>query len=325
MLPERVLILAAGLGTRMGSMGEVLPKILWPVFEKTLLELQIHFARELGAKTIYVNAFHQAVKIKKFLRTSGLLDEIILLEEKTLLDVGGAIHNMAARKEVAYKGDILVMNGDQFLLFDSDVTKKNLSQIDSSVYPITLFSGKVDRSLGHNGLILDPDGCMKGICPAADLVEPFTLTYLGISCVNLGALVPTSGVSKFFDSVADYGRFKVKTHTLEHFEYMDFGTLSRYRRSTFELLDQMVAGNGLLHGRHLFLDFCYRYGAIVRDKVNKDLRMYGPGRSRNLVNLSNHFVENSSSAERIILAADRVAEFTREGLYFHDIFAPFQK
>ena len=70
MLPERVLILAAGLGTRMGPLGEVLPKVLWPVFEKTLLELQIHFARELGAKSIYVNTFHQGAKIEKFLRLS---------------------------------------------------------------------------------------------------------------------------------------------------------------------------------------------------------------------------------------------------------------
>ena len=39
MLPERVLILAAGLGTRMGPLGEVLPKVLWPVFELSLIHI----------------------------------------------------------------------------------------------------------------------------------------------------------------------------------------------------------------------------------------------------------------------------------------------
>ena len=34
-------ILAAGKGTRMGEIGKVVPKPLWPIYEKSLLELQV--------------------------------------------------------------------------------------------------------------------------------------------------------------------------------------------------------------------------------------------------------------------------------------------
>ena len=44
MIVENALILAAGAGTRMGEIGKVLPKVLWPVFECSLLELEVLYA-----------------------------------------------------------------------------------------------------------------------------------------------------------------------------------------------------------------------------------------------------------------------------------------
>ena len=50
----RALILAAGKGTRMGEIGKVLPKVLWPIYERSLLELQVQYAKSLGIKDIYI-------------------------------------------------------------------------------------------------------------------------------------------------------------------------------------------------------------------------------------------------------------------------------
>ncbi|PJB53459.1 MAG: nucleotidyltransferase family protein, partial [Bdellovibrio sp. CG_4_9_14_3_um_filter_39_7] len=49
------LILCAGKGTRMGAIGKVLPKPLWPLFEKTLIDWQIIQMMKLGIKNIYIN------------------------------------------------------------------------------------------------------------------------------------------------------------------------------------------------------------------------------------------------------------------------------
>ena len=50
------LILAAGFGSRMGEIGKILPKVLWHIFEKSLLELEIEYARSLGIKKIFINS-----------------------------------------------------------------------------------------------------------------------------------------------------------------------------------------------------------------------------------------------------------------------------
>ena len=52
---DYALLLAAGYGTRMGIIGKELPKVLWPVYEKTLLELQVDYLKELGVKNIFLN------------------------------------------------------------------------------------------------------------------------------------------------------------------------------------------------------------------------------------------------------------------------------
>jgi len=74
------LILCAGIGTRMGPIGEVLPKPLWPIFESTILELQIKYAKEMGVKKIFVNGFHQAEIIKEYLEKKKLTDIIFCMK-----------------------------------------------------------------------------------------------------------------------------------------------------------------------------------------------------------------------------------------------------
>ena len=47
---DHILILSAGKGTRMGNIGKNLPKVLWPVLSKSLLELQVAYAQKLAPK-----------------------------------------------------------------------------------------------------------------------------------------------------------------------------------------------------------------------------------------------------------------------------------
>ena len=55
---DHVLILAAGKGTRMGKIGEIVPKVIWPVFNKSLLELQVAYARSLAPTAqIHINLY----------------------------------------------------------------------------------------------------------------------------------------------------------------------------------------------------------------------------------------------------------------------------
>lgn len=228
MIIKRALILCAGLGTRMGPVGTILPKPLWPVFEKPLLELQISLLKKLGIKEIYINSHHLASMIEKFVL---LKDDISLkvIYEKEILGVGGAIHNVAQLDMVNYSDYLLVVNSDQFLL-EGFEKLKNLS-LDGSEAAF-LFSAMVPGS-DYNSLLCNSSGQLVNIIQNSDTFVP---TYSGLSLINLNKLEPKKGNSSFFDSVADYKKKKILV-SKPLMNYWDFGTLKQYIENHFKIIE----------------------------------------------------------------------------------------
>ena len=68
------LILAAGFGTRMGEIGKSLPKVLWPIFERSLLELQVEYAKSLGIQKIFINLHHQKDIILDYVQNKSVFE-----------------------------------------------------------------------------------------------------------------------------------------------------------------------------------------------------------------------------------------------------------
>ena len=73
---DKALILSAGFGTRMGEIGKTLPKILWPIFDKSLLELQALYLKEMGVKDIFINLFHQKDKIIDYCKKNETFNDV---------------------------------------------------------------------------------------------------------------------------------------------------------------------------------------------------------------------------------------------------------
>lgn len=226
---NHVLILAAGRGTRMGAIGKKLPKVMWPVFEKTLLELQVEFARELAFDAdIYINLFHE----KEFIKENLKVDNVSLIEEKERLDIGGAVHNLA--KKLSYKGNLLILNSDQFLCFNKEVLEQGLSDLNE--FDSMLFSFLINSNDKYNSLCLKND-LLKGIVQNGDLPrDTIHETYTGVSLINLERLSPEPGESKFFDTVANYKNLRVGVRCIKDLEYWDFGTVARYVDSIQKVL-----------------------------------------------------------------------------------------
>jgi mannose-1-phosphate guanylyltransferase len=233
MIVDNIIILAAGKGTRMGEIGKDLPKVLWPLLDKTLLEWQVLYAKSLfpNAK-IHINLFNYKTKILDFMRENEeSFKNINILEEKEELDVGGAIHNLA--KTLGYKGKLLILNGDQFLFFSN---KLDLIQINENENLMMAYD--VNTSMGYNALKVESD-YLQGVINNSEL-KPNTaiVTYTGMSIIELTALLPTSGKSKFFETVISSNLSKTKVEILNELEYWDFGTYERYIDSVAKLLSQ---------------------------------------------------------------------------------------
>ncbi len=233
------LITAAGFGTRMGPIGKKLPKVLWPIFEKTLIELQIDYLKRFGIENIFINIHFKHEKIKDFIEKKYPQDNITLLHEQDILGSGGAVHNLAYNISDTTKGSALILNSDQFLFFKmSDFDEQFLQQATGKA---TLLGCHVNSSLGHNQVIQDDKMIMKDIIKNASLERDLKiLTFSGLSLIKLDQLTLQKGPSEYFNSVANYKNESVKIIPLPETQYYDFGTLELYKNTIFKIFETII-------------------------------------------------------------------------------------
>ena len=98
-----VLILAAGLGTRMGDLTKDLPKPLLPVKGKSLIDYAFNLIEPLQTKNIFVNTHYHADLIQ--LHISKNYENIKISFEPEILGTGGGIKKI-------HQNDLLVLNTD---------------------------------------------------------------------------------------------------------------------------------------------------------------------------------------------------------------------
>ncbi len=273
------LILAAGFGTRMGTIGQKLPKVLWPVFEKTLLELQVAYAKSLGIEKIFINLHYMGQEIEDYCKDRAAFEGVEFLWEKPeILDIGGAIHNLASQPKVKYKGRLLVLNADQFFYINKEDLLHYLTPFKKS--SAVLFSYWVNTSLGYNALDIGADRMVTGITKNKDLAPDKKVeTYTGISVIDLAQLEKSSGKTAFFDSVCPYQKKKIPSILLENADYWDFGTVKRYWETNFQLLDTYRR-----QSTHPFIRFLVNERAIKTWKINLQTLSYH-AKSPRVINL----------------------------------------
>jgi NDP-sugar pyrophosphorylase family protein len=106
------MVLAAGLGTRLGDIGRVEPKALIDIGGRPLLERHLEFLQRQGIGRVVINAHHLAPRIESFVRDYAGGLEIVCLVEEHLLGTAGAVRNALSHLEpapfIVLYGDVLV-------------------------------------------------------------------------------------------------------------------------------------------------------------------------------------------------------------------------
>jgi NDP-sugar pyrophosphorylase family protein len=112
-----VLVLAAGLGTRLRPYTDIIPKPLIPIVDKSILEHQVASCKKLREKMpvekLFVNAHHLADQIQEASEAFGV--DKVYVEHPQILGTGGPLHRVW---KDGWKGELLVLNGDNFHGFD---------------------------------------------------------------------------------------------------------------------------------------------------------------------------------------------------------------
>ncbi|MGE0207362.1 MAG: NDP-sugar synthase [Candidatus Babeliales bacterium] len=306
------LILAAGFGTRMGLIGQKLPKVLWPVFEKSLLELQVAYAKSLGIKKIFINLHYMGEEIEEYCKGKSAFEDVEFLREKPeILDIGGAVHNLASLKSVNYRGKLLILNADQFFYLKKEELYKYLENYQD--FTGVLFTYLVNSSLGYNALEMNEKRFVTKIIKNKEIAPNQTIeTYTGISLIDLSKLDRISGVSTFFNSVCNFETKEIPGILLNKVDYWDFGTVKRYWETSFRILQTYRENSN-----HPFLRFLVQERALKTWKIDLQNISYNAS-SPKVINL-NSDKEVKKLGPSIILSGNNVEKSEEQKIWLNDL------
>ena len=121
-MSQQLVLLAGGLGSRLGKLTSQIPKPLIRIGKKSIIEIVIEHYLEQGIKKIVVLVGYKKEKIIKVLKKKFFDINISFIKEKKLLGTGGALR--LARKKL----------DKEFFLANSDTYfKVNLKKIKNLV------------------------------------------------------------------------------------------------------------------------------------------------------------------------------------------------
>lgn len=253
---------SAGKGTRMGEVGKILPKPLWPLFETTLLGLQINYLKSLGVKKFYINIHHQADLLRKYCQKN--FPEVVVLEETQLLGSGGALHNL--KKNTKDLSRVIISNSDLIYLLDKNQWEKAFRVTDKGEN--CLIGLHCEKGSHYNQLKLSSENDFLGVDKGAR--DKDYLTYSGVGILYLDSFEYISGESSFFDTVVNPKINKTKVISFSKGEYWDFGTLELFIKSSLEILKddsselyKFILKEGIFNPkRSYFVDDHLKFGEI---------------------------------------------------------------
>lgn len=157
--PEKAMVLAAGLGNRMGQLTQTTPKPLISVAGRALIDHCLDGLAADGVREAVVNVHHLADKVEAHLAERSSPAIVLSDERRQLMDTGGGI-----AKALRHFGDqpFFIRNSDSFWL---DGVRSNLHRMAEAFRPETmdavmLLAATVD-SAGYQGrgdFLLDKQG-----------------------------------------------------------------------------------------------------------------------------------------------------------------------
>ena len=111
----RALLLAAGLGTRLRPMTNIVPKCLVPINGRPLLEIWLERLTHAGIGPFLVNTHHLAEQVDTFVKASPYRDQVTLIHERELLGTAGTL---IANLDFFNSDDGVLIHADNYCLAD---------------------------------------------------------------------------------------------------------------------------------------------------------------------------------------------------------------
>jgi NDP-sugar pyrophosphorylase family protein len=151
----RAIILAAGFGTRLGSLSDERPKPMFPVCNYPLIRYALALLRGHGITEIAVNLHHRGDLIE-----SELGDEVIYSREEVILGTGGGLAKMGDWLTRGGRDSFFVVNGKLLVDADLHALRKRHEETDAAA---TMLLRETPDAKKWGAIDLDDGGRVTGI------------------------------------------------------------------------------------------------------------------------------------------------------------------
>jgi NDP-sugar pyrophosphorylase family protein len=217
-----VLILAAGLGTRLRPLTNDVPKPLVPVVDASILDLQARKARAIGNIRLHANAHYLADQLVAAGEKLGF--EKVWVELPEILGTAGPLKRIYNE---GYRGGLLIMNGDAYCSFDLKAFVRNAQTLAAQPNGPQVALLAVDFPK-VNTFRVGADGRLAGVVGRFGSEEGFPATFSGVSWYSDEALSRIRDgefdIREFWKQEIAAGRAPFVDMTQLHATWIDMGS-----------------------------------------------------------------------------------------------------
>ncbi len=227
----KALLLAAGLGTRLLPHTRIIPKPLFTIGGKPLIDIHIEALQNAGCEAIVVNTHHLSAQIERHIKTRQFRIPVHICHEPEILGTGGAIKNVESFWDTS---PFFVINSDIF----SNIDLRSLYRFHlNHPHPVTLV---LYNWPDVNTVCVDPDDMVTGFNPEPSSGCQKYRTFTGIQVLDPDILnhIPAGLFSSSIDAfrkMIKEGR-KIKAYHADGFYWNDIGTPERYLDTVYRQL-----------------------------------------------------------------------------------------
>ena len=137
----KALLLAAGLGSRLGAYTKDIPKVLLPINGKPIIDILIRKLIAIGIERIVINTHYKAILVEQFLMKQDYSEVLSFVREDTLLGTAGTLK---FNIEELQGSDFMVLHADNY--FQDDLVDflqyHNLTTSDSLMTMATFLTNE---------------------------------------------------------------------------------------------------------------------------------------------------------------------------------------
>ncbi len=185
-ISSTAMVLAAGLGKRLGDITKNTPKPLLPIGDTCCLDLSVNALSQAGFRQIIINTHYHADQVAEHVKRYSDV-EIILSYEPLLLETAGGIRNVLAEFEGK---PFVVVNADMYWQDSNPSVIHHMADAFQATDDFCMAVMPLKNAKGHSGKgdFIFENGLLRK--PTVDDSEFSRYVYIGVQLVNPRVIEP---------------------------------------------------------------------------------------------------------------------------------------